>query len=173
MKTKGVAFPLLGGDDEGFAHEEDMLFSKLHPLVVGVTDAKTDFFNGSFASSLKHQIQASLSNLIVPSNLSMPILPNFFLEAKGLEGPGAVVRKQILHNGSLGPRAMHAIQSWGNKPSFYGKASTISVLFAQEYSSFTLLIPGSTRTRCSSIQTGLVSIVWTKTGNLSRKDNGV
>ena len=44
----------------------------------------SDYLDGSFASSVSPEIRQSLSHLIVPSNLSMPILPNFFFGGQRL-----------------------------------------------------------------------------------------
>lgn len=129
-KTRAVLFPLLGGDEEGqYAHEEEMLCHNLEPLVPGIADAKPDYMDGSLASSMKKEVRQSLSQLIVPANLCMPILPNFFLEVKGPEGSWLVLRRQILHDGCLGARGIHSLNSWGREECFNGKASTISVSF--------------------------------------------
>lgn len=46
-----------------------------------------------------------------------------------MDGSAAVVRRQVLHTGSLGVRGMHTLNSWRNKEPLNGKASTISILF--------------------------------------------
>jgi hypothetical protein len=41
-----------------------------------------------------------------------PIAPNFFLEAKGLDGSLAVARRQACYNGALGTRGIQSLQSY-------------------------------------------------------------
>lgn len=89
-----------------------MLFHNLDPLVVGIANTKPDFFDGSSAPSTKPEIKEFLSHLIMPSHPSMPILSNFFLEDKGLDGSRAVVRKQILDWLLLEHHLVHLL-SWG------------------------------------------------------------
>ena len=94
-KTKAVAFPLLGGMRGGGGLRQPDLYSGANPITVDL------------------QIREALSKTIIPSkNTSAPILPNFFLEFKGPDGTPAVARKQILHDGPLGIRAMKSIKEW-------------------------------------------------------------
>ena len=129
-KTIHLLLPLILGD-ENIPHEQNIPFSNFQPLIDGLVDGKPDFFDGLRASDVQVDIRTSLGHFIVPSKMpGIPVLPNFFLEAKGSDGSPAVVKRQILHDGTLGARAMHTLLAWSRpEESFDDIARTISATF--------------------------------------------
>lgn len=127
-KIRSSVFPILRGNESDL-YEEDLPFNNLTPLVPGISNAKPDIFYGSHTTQLKPQIRSELNQMIIPSKQShhnIPMVPNLFLEAKGPDGSPAVLKRQILHDGSLGARGIHELRSWGGHPSFDNRAYTIS-----------------------------------------------
>ncbi|RYP49979.1 hypothetical protein DL768_004414 [Monosporascus sp. mg162] len=58
---------------------------------------------------------------------SVPVAPNFFLEAKAPKGAANVLKRQACYNGAYGARAMHALQNYGEEElGFDGNAYTYS-----------------------------------------------
>lgn len=127
-KIRSSLFPILRGNEPDL-YEEDLPFNNLTPLVPGISNAKPDIFYGSHTTQLKPHIRSALRQMIIPSKQShhnVPMLPNLFLEAKGPDGSPAVLKRQVLHDGSLGARGIQALRSWGRHPSFDDRAYTIS-----------------------------------------------
>ncbi|KAL1952989.1 hypothetical protein VTO42DRAFT_3785 [Malbranchea cinnamomea] len=91
----------------------EYVFGNLAPLTDGtLAQAKPDHFYGARPEHLHRQICNELSNHIIPSTQDdLPMLPNFFLEAKGPDGSLAVATRQACYHGALGARGMHSLQS--------------------------------------------------------------
>ncbi|KAK2742687.1 hypothetical protein FQN57_005142 [Myotisia sp. PD_48] len=87
-----------------------------------------DRFYGARPEQLERPIRNALGDKIVPSTQdNLPMLPNFFLEAKGPDGSLPVVMRQVLYDGALGARGMHALQSYKQEKVVYdNNARTIS-----------------------------------------------
>ncbi|KAK2746520.1 hypothetical protein FQN57_003146 [Myotisia sp. PD_48] len=98
------------------------------PLLTCVTP---DRFYGARPEQLNPKIRDTLSDIIIPSTEDkLPILPNFFLEAKGPNGTIAVATRQALHDGAIGTRGMHMLRSYLQKEEIYGNlAYTISSIY--------------------------------------------
>jgi hypothetical protein len=125
-KVMSSVFPIVRGD-ANIPYEEDKLFGNLEPFADGITDAKPDFYDGARAGQLDKRVRSDLSHYIVPSTQNhAPILPNFFAEGKGPDGSAAVAKRQALYDGTLGARAMHRIQSYGNALAYDNNAYTIA-----------------------------------------------
>ena len=127
-KIRSSLFPILRGNEPDL-YEEDLPFNNLTPLVPGISNAKPDIFYGSHTTQLKPHIRSALRQMIIPSKQShhnVPLLPNLFIEAKGPDGSPAVLKRQVLHDGSLGARGIQTLRSWGRHPSFDDRAYTIS-----------------------------------------------
>ncbi|KAL9116098.1 MAG: hypothetical protein Q9227_000467 [Pyrenula ochraceoflavens] len=110
-------------------------FQNLIPLTNGVlVDAQPDHYVGARPEQLDTAVQQKLSSYIVPStNSRAPILPNNFTEAKGPSGTRAVLKRQTCHDGAIGARAMHSLQSYRQTKPIYDKnAYTISSSFDGE-----------------------------------------
>ncbi|EGD93151.1 hypothetical protein TESG_00705 [Trichophyton tonsurans CBS 112818] len=107
----------------------DYPFGNLAPLTDGtLANVKLDHFFGARPEQLKPEIRNELNNFIVPlTQDSLPITPNFFLEAKGPDGSPAVATRQACYNGTLGARGIHRLRSYKqDKPVFDNKAYTIT-----------------------------------------------
>lgn len=74
---------------------------------------KPDQYEGTELSAQNAQVRKDLGPWIVPSSRAdAPFLANFFIEAKGPGGSGEVAVDQARHDGSLGARGMHRLQSY-------------------------------------------------------------
>ncbi|KAL2369801.1 hypothetical protein RJZ57_005781 [Blastomyces gilchristii] len=118
--------PILDGDvGDAKCVEGDYLFGNLAPLTDGTLAwAKPDHFYGARPEQLDHQIRNKLSDHIIPSMQDdLPMVPNFFLEAKGPDGSLAVATRQACYDGALGARGMHALQSYQQDRSTYDNSA--------------------------------------------------
>jgi hypothetical protein len=110
-----------------------ILFGNLDPLTDGtLKPAKPDFYEGALPEQLDRQVRQELGGFIVPSSQdSLPMAPNFFLEAKGPDGTGAVAGRQALYNGALGERGIQSLQTYGqDAPTYDNNAHTISNVYS-------------------------------------------
>lgn len=104
------------GASEGGSKE--VLFTDIDPLTDSNTQAKPDYYYGAQPEQLDPGVRGELSNHIAPQP-SLPIAPNLFLEAKGPTGSGAVALRQACHDGAIGERAMHSLQTYGQETLVY------------------------------------------------------
>ncbi|KAF3897017.1 hypothetical protein GTR04_0356 [Trichophyton interdigitale] len=110
----------------------DYLFNNTEPITDGsLCDTKPDIVYGAIPESLRLGIREELRDSIVPSTRTdLPILPNFFLEAKGPDGNPAIAMRQACYDGTIGARGMNALQSYNdNEPTYDGNAYTISGVY--------------------------------------------
>lgn len=125
-KVASSIVPIIRGNAE-IPYEEDRPFVNLEPFADGLVVAQPDFYDGSQPARVNRRIRTELGPYIVPSAQDhAPILPNFLLEVKGADGSPAVAKRQASHNGVLGARAMHLIQSYRNGRLYDNKAYTIT-----------------------------------------------
>ncbi|EQL28001.1 hypothetical protein, variant 2 [Blastomyces dermatitidis ATCC 26199] len=118
--------PILDGDvGDAKCVGGDYLFGNLAPLTDGtLARAKPDHFYGARPEQLDRQIRNKLSDHIIPSMQDdLPMVPNFFLEAKGPDGSLAVATRQACYDGALGARGMHALQSYQQDRSTYDNSA--------------------------------------------------
>ncbi|KKZ67175.1 hypothetical protein EMCG_07120 [[Emmonsia] crescens] len=104
-------------------------FGNLAPLTDGnLAAGKPDHFYGARPEQLDRNIRDELNDLIIPSTQhSLPMAPNFFLEAKGPDGSAAVARRQACYDGALGARGIQSLQSYRqDSPAYDHKAYTIT-----------------------------------------------
>jgi hypothetical protein len=81
------AFPTIIGNNT-IPSGENYPFNNLEPLA--------DYFNGFRLSELHPDVRNDLGPYIIPSNYtSRPLLPNFFVEAKGPDGKASEMKLQI------------------------------------------------------------------------------
>ncbi|KAK2741464.1 hypothetical protein FQN57_005597 [Myotisia sp. PD_48] len=74
-------------------------------LYILLPHAKPDHFYGARPEQLDRQIRDKLEEYIIPSTQhDLPILPNFFLEAKGPDGTITVLMRQACYEGALAAR---------------------------------------------------------------------
>ncbi|KHO00982.1 uncharacterized protein MAM_01760 [Metarhizium album ARSEF 1941] len=120
--------PMIAGSTST-PNEGNIPFTNLLSLTDETTvKAIPDFFDGATASDVHGQVRQSLNKLIVPSkHASVPVVPNFFLEAKGPDGGASVAQRQACYDGAHGARAMHALQNYqATEPIYDGNAYTYS-----------------------------------------------
>ncbi|KAI9765913.1 MAG: hypothetical protein M1840_007054 [Geoglossum simile] len=107
------------------------LFTNLAPLNYGsfVKDSP-DFYDGSDERDIDKRIKEELRFHIIPTkSYSLPCLPNFFAELKGLSGSSVVSRRQACYGGALGARAMQSLRSFGVEATYDNNAYTISATY--------------------------------------------
>ncbi|EEQ29627.1 hypothetical protein McanMca71_006708 [Microsporum canis] len=106
----------------------DYPFGNLAPLTDGtLAHAKPDHFFGARPEQLNPEIRDKLCKFIIPSTqTSLPMLPNFFLEAKGPDGLPIVATRQACYDGALGARGIYKLQSYKEKPIYDNNAYTIT-----------------------------------------------
>ncbi|GAB0145810.1 hypothetical protein EsHS_00006230 [Epichloe bromicola] len=110
----------------------DIAFTNLDDLTDGtIVAGKPDLYYGARPEQLNSKVRKEQNRKIIPSSQSdLPILANFFLEAKGPDGSLSVASRQACYNGALGARGMHSLQSYGQPELEYdNKAYTISSIY--------------------------------------------
>ncbi|KAI3343631.1 hypothetical protein F4824DRAFT_507430 [Ustulina deusta] len=74
-----------------------------------------DRYYGARPEQLDRQVRIQLVKHIVPSTQhDLPIVPNFFLTAKGPDGSPAVAERQACYDGALGARGMNSLQMYSD-----------------------------------------------------------
>jgi hypothetical protein len=130
-KVMEYVIPMIAGISD-IPNQQDQLLTGLNSMTDSVTvTPKPDFYDGARLQDLDKSIQEELGPFIVPTKHEWaPVVPNFFLEVKGLGGSPAVAILQALQNGALGARAMHSLQSYSKgKPVYDGNAYTITTTY--------------------------------------------
>ncbi|KAI0550178.1 hypothetical protein F4679DRAFT_222462 [Xylaria curta] len=112
-------------------HKKNILFTELKPITnEDATRPKPDFFDGSPLGNIDKKIRDDkhMYSLVVPTkHLTVPVVPNFFLEAKRQDGSAAVMKRQACYDGAYGARAMHGLQNYGEEiPTYNRHAYTFS-----------------------------------------------
>lgn len=133
-KATNTVIPIIQGKiTDNKCVEGDVLFTNLTPLTDDeLTAAKPDLYYGARPEQLSRRVRDELSGHIIPSTQDdLPIVPNFFLVAKGPNGTAAVAKKQACYDGALGARGIHSLQSYGEGQSVYdNKAYTITSIYS-------------------------------------------
>lgn len=107
-------------------------FTNLDPLTDGtLKPGKPDIYHGARPEQLSRKVRDELGGQIIPSTLhDLPIAPNFFLAARGLDGSASMAKRQGCYHGALGARGMHSPQSYGQgDPVYHNNASTITSIY--------------------------------------------
>jgi len=107
-------------------------FTILDYLTDGIlVPGNPDLYYGARLEQLNQQVCGEPTGQIVPSTqLDLPILPNFFLTAKGPDGSIGVAGRQASYGGALGARGMHSLQSHGrDEPTYDNNAYTITSIY--------------------------------------------
>lgn len=108
---------------------QNVQFGHITALAPKMVDAKPDYYEGNRPGPGNRNLRERLDKSIVPSSRKeLPFLPTFFVEAKGPDGTIAVAERQVRHDGALGARAMHSVQSLGRREKYKGKAHTASAI---------------------------------------------
>ena len=150
-----IVLPTLLGDAD-ILDEEDLMFTRFESITDNTTvDPKPDFYDGARLRDIDKRswrilIRISLRRLMrmsmrilttrtkfaddandVPTiRYTAPVAPNFFLEAKTPRGGADVLKRQACHDGVVGARAMHKLQSYaGRKPVYNNNAYTITATY--------------------------------------------
>lgn len=117
-----------GTKDEQYHNAEDVLFTGLKKFNEELSTMKPDIYYGANPSQIEPRVREDLAEYIVPSTQSrLAAAPNFFFEAKGLEGRSSVANNQALYYGAHGARGMFHLQNYGKPTTVYdGNAYTIT-----------------------------------------------
>jgi hypothetical protein len=111
---------ICGGAD--IHHQQDVLFTEFEPLIA--TEAprlKPDLFDEEVLQKIDKRIRDkddphSLYQTIIPTkHASVPVAPNFFVEAKARHGNNAVMLRQACYDGAHGARTMQSLQNYGSE----------------------------------------------------------
>ena len=125
--------PIIEGKiSDGNCRAGGIPFTNLDPLTDGtLKPGKPDIYHGARAEQLSRKVRDQLGGQIILSTQdNLPIAPNFFLAAKGLDGSASVAKRQCCYNGALGARGMHSLQSYGQgEPVYDNNASTITSIY--------------------------------------------
>ncbi|PGH11019.1 hypothetical protein AJ80_07295 [Polytolypa hystricis UAMH7299] len=118
--------PILDGDIDSKCVGGNYVFGNLAPLTDGtLAPAKPDHFYGARPEQLNRQICKELSGHIIPSTQDdLPMVPNFFFEAKGHDGSLAVATRQACYDGALGARGVNSLQSYSQESIYDNNAYT-------------------------------------------------
>lgn len=107
-------------------------FTNLNHLVDSkLVPGNSDLYYGARPEQLNRKIRDELSSQIIPSTqVDLPIVPNFFLAAKGPDGFISVAGRQACYDGALGARGIHSLQSYGqDEPTYDNNAYTILSIY--------------------------------------------
>ena len=99
---------------------------------VGGRQIKPDYYYGAHPGLFDNrEIRNELSQYIIPPTEStQPMVPNFFIEAKGPKGSYGEVLNQACIDGAIGTRGMHKLQTYRQKvPNYNNKTSAISSIY--------------------------------------------
>lgn len=115
-----------------YGGQHNVTFNNMEAITPGMKQVRVDFYSGAPPTSLRRGIRDQLRNYILPStSAKVPIVPNFFIETKGPDGSGRVVKNQALHAGAIGARAVQQLRelAYPNQP-LDGNAYIISCTFS-------------------------------------------
>jgi hypothetical protein len=75
-----------------------------------IVPANLDLFYSACLKQLDQRIRDKLSNYIILSTIKdKPTAPNFYLEAKGLDGSAAVAKRQACYDSAVGARGLQSL----------------------------------------------------------------
>jgi hypothetical protein len=117
----GTVFPTIRGEHTEIPHELNAPFKGLANITNNITTTvQPDFYDGANPGNIDKQVRDKLGPFIIPTvHPRAPVVPNFFLEAKPPSGGVDVAKLQATLDGALGARAMHKLQSYGEKEPIY------------------------------------------------------
>ncbi|KAB8356589.1 hypothetical protein FH972_024171 [Carpinus fangiana] len=106
-----TSLPIITGQSKT-ASLQNIPFTNLSNLTDGtLVDLQPDLYDGERPEAIDKSIREELDQEVVPSkNKSYPVLPNFFIEAKGPRGSTTVSHRQIRYAGATGARVMHKLR---------------------------------------------------------------
>ena len=124
--------PFIAGTDIGQRFEMDLPLSNFKPFDQNLSDPKPDVYHGAALSTIHPRVRADLGPYIIPSmaDLTRPAAPNFFVEGKSPQGRADVARRQAMHDGAMGARAIHELQNYkAEEPQYDNKARSFSATY--------------------------------------------
>lgn len=125
-------FPILAGSSAR-SGKQGVLFNNLLELAPDIQkEVRVDFYDGCAPTAVRKKVRDQLGQYISPSTTTtVPIVPNFFTEAKGPKGNPLVAKNQALHAGSIGARGMHKLRTFaGLDKSLDGNAYSITSTYS-------------------------------------------
>lgn len=130
VEAMANVFPVFKGSSAIFSYQKRNFMQLDEKLAA----AMPDLYDGSLPENLDLRVQDELGNLIAPcTDLSSPLLPNFFFEIHGIRGESVVLRRQLTRDLLYGAHGTLAIQSYSNGDrEFDGNAYTIGALYSGE-----------------------------------------
>ncbi|KAJ2895073.1 hypothetical protein MKZ38_006960 [Zalerion maritima] len=123
--------PVLGGNAD-IPNKQNTMFTMLKPMTDGsIPRAKPDYFDGVRREDIHGEVRDKLGETIIATDYARaPVLPNFFMEAKGPDGAPSGAQRQVCYDGAIGARAMHSLQNYGNdEPVYDGNAYAIGTTY--------------------------------------------
>ncbi|KAI0399638.1 hypothetical protein F4802DRAFT_30220 [Xylaria palmicola] len=123
--------PLLTGGAD-IPNEGHLPFGNLDSITSNSTvTLAPDFFDGALPGAIDKRVRDALNKRIVPTpHASVPMAPNFFLEAKGPAGTGEVARRQAVLDGAHGSLIIHALQNYlKEQPIYDGNAYAFTATY--------------------------------------------
>ncbi|RYP69868.1 hypothetical protein DL769_005161 [Monosporascus sp. CRB-8-3] len=129
-KAVTLAFPSSPRADRPLTRKTT--FENLKPLTPGtIAPARPDAYYGAHPEQLDRPNRDELSGYIIPSTMGdKPMLPNFFLEAKGPDGTASVAQRHARYDGAIGARAMQSLRNYGEEePVYDGNTYTFSSIY--------------------------------------------
>ncbi|KAB5536099.1 hypothetical protein GE09DRAFT_1176609 [Coniochaeta sp. 2T2.1] len=128
-----TVIPVICGNTD-IPNKQNVLFTELAPVTSTYDDVvrpKPDFFDGARLGDIDERVrnpEGHMYPLIIPTkHATVPVAPNFFLEAKAPKGAADVLKRQACYDGAYGARVMNALQNYGEEePGFDGNAYTYS-----------------------------------------------
>ncbi|KAI9782238.1 MAG: hypothetical protein M1839_005352 [Geoglossum umbratile] len=102
--------------------KKNILFMNIAPIAPHISQAKPDYYYGARPGQIHLSVRndEQLSKHITPSkHTHLPVVPNFSLEAKGPHGTTAEALLQACHNGVVGARAVHSLNTYGQDQPIY------------------------------------------------------
>ena len=95
-------------------------FNRLKPLAEHLPRPQPDMYDGTRPEKIDRRVRQDLERHIVPCNdSSRPAAPNFFIEAKSASARPDLAKLQACHDGAVGARVMHSLDSYRrHKPEY-------------------------------------------------------
>lgn len=127
-KVMSNVVPVITGAEVHYGETEDnKLFTSMETFAPGLRMAQPDKYHGARPEQVDARVRRDLDKYIIPtSNTSLPVVPNFFFEAKCGTGRHDVLQRQVMNDSAYGARAMFQLQNYGKEtPEYDGNAYTI------------------------------------------------
>ncbi|KIW36547.1 uncharacterized protein PV06_11201 [Exophiala oligosperma] len=124
--------PFIAGNEAGHRFEMGLPLGNLKPFDKDLSDPSPDVYHGAALSTIHPRVRADLGPCIIPStvDLTRPAAPNFFVEGKSAQGRADVAKRQAMHDGAFGARAIHELRNYkAEEPEYDNKARSFSATY--------------------------------------------